>query len=136
MSHTAPLHHAAGRENADTSAYTAEVVVHPSGKFLYGSNRGHDSIAIFRINQATGKLTFVGVQGKAIKEPRNFIVDPTGRFLLVANQNASTVIVFNIDPKTGELAPTDISVDVPVPVCLRLMPVPAGAGRTKTLPAP
>jgi 6-phosphogluconolactonase len=107
------------------ASYTAEVVVHPSGKFLYGSNRRGDSIAVFAIDPETGKLTFVGVQGKDVKEPRNFVVEPTGKFLLVANQNASTVIVFRIDQKTGELAPTDIKVDVPTPVCLRMMPVPA-----------
>jgi 6-phosphogluconolactonase len=105
-------------------SYTAEVVVHPSGRFLYGSNRRGDSIAVFTIDPQTGKLTFVGVQGTGIKEPRNFVVEPTGKFLLAANQNADSIIVFRIDPKTGELAPTGIKVEVPVPVCLRMMQAP------------
>jgi 6-phosphogluconolactonase len=111
-------------EGYDKPSYTAEVVVHPSGKFLFGSNRHGDSIASFSIDPDTGKLTFVGVQGKDVKEPRNFIVEPTGKFLLVANQKADTVIVFRINRKTGALTPTDIKVEVPVPVCLRLMAIP------------
>jgi len=74
---------------------TAEVVVHPSGKFLYGSNRGHHSIAAFAIDQSTGKLTAIGHQGKGIKTPRNFNIDPTGHYLLVANQDGDSVVVFN-----------------------------------------
>jgi 6-phosphogluconolactonase len=104
-------------------SYTAEVVAHPSGKFLYGSNRHHDSIAAFSIDESTGKVTLVGIQGDKIKEPRNFTIDPTGKFLLVANQNADTVIVFRIDEASGKLEPTGISVAVPTPVCLRMIPI-------------
>jgi 6-phosphogluconolactonase len=103
-------------------SWTAEVVVHPSGKFLYGSNRGHDSIAIFSIDAKTGKLTAIGHQAKGIKMPRNFAIDPTGKFLLVANQDSDSIIVFRIDQKTGELKPTGTVVEVPKPVCLRFMP--------------
>jgi len=102
----------------------AEVVVHPSGKWLYGSNRGHDSIAIFGIDEETDKLTAQGHQTKDIKTPRNFVIDPTGKFLLVGNQGANTIVVFRIDQKSGALEPTDIRVEIGEPVCLRFyMPV-------------
>jgi 6-phosphogluconolactonase len=100
---------------------TAEVQVHPSGKFLYGSNRGHDSLAIFSIDPATGKLTAVGHQATGGKTPRNFGIDPTGQFLLAENQNSDTIVVFRIDGKTGELKPTGHKVDVPSPVCVKFL---------------
>lgn len=102
---------------------TAEVVVHPSGKFLYGSNRGHHSIAIFSIDQATGKLTAAGHQGQGIKTPRNFGIDPTGNYLLACNQDGNSVIVFRINQSTGQLDPTGSSVEVGTPVCVRFMPL-------------
>lgn len=102
---------------------TAEVVAHPSGKFLYGSNRGHDSIAIFRIDPSTGKLTPAGHQKTGGKTPRNFALDPSGRFLLAANQDTGTVVVFRIDPDTGALSPTGGEVSVPMPVCVRFLPL-------------
>ena len=82
-------------------SWTAEVVVHPTGKFVYGSNRGHNSIAVFTVDPKTGTLTAAGHQAKDIKTPRNFIVDPTGKYLLVANQDGDSVIVFQINPETG-----------------------------------
>jgi 6-phosphogluconolactonase len=100
---------------------TAEVQVHPSGKFLYGSNRGHDSIAIFSIAPNTGKLSVVGHQPTGGKTPRNFGIDPTGKFLLAENQDSGTIVVFRIDPKTGELKPTGTVVDVPSPVCVKFL---------------
>jgi 6-phosphogluconolactonase len=106
------------------SSTTAEVQVHPSGKFLYGSNRGHDSIAIFTIDPKTGELTPAGHQTDKIKTPRNFGIDPTGRWLLVANQGSDSVVVFRIDAKTGQLEPTGIVVAVPAPVCVKTMPRP------------
>jgi 6-phosphogluconolactonase len=102
---------------------TAEVVVHPSGKFLYGSNRGHNSIVIFSIDPKSGELTLVGHQASQIKTPRNFAIDPTGAYLLVANQDGDSIVVFRIDPKTGELKPTGNVAEVPAPVCLRMMPM-------------
>jgi 6-phosphogluconolactonase len=98
---------------------TAEVVVHPSGKFLYGSNRGHDSIAIFSIDPATGKLTPQGHVPTGGKTPRNFNVDPTGKWLLAANQNSGTIHVFRIDEKTGKLTPNGEVIEVPTPVCVK-----------------
>jgi 6-phosphogluconolactonase len=100
---------------------TAETVVHPSGKFLYVSNRGHNSIAIFQIDPETGKLTAAGHQGEGIKVPRNFNVDPTGKWLLVANQQGHNVNVFAIDQQSGALEPTKHSVSVPTPVCVRFL---------------
>jgi 6-phosphogluconolactonase len=102
---------------------TAEIVAHPSGKFLYGSNRGHDSIAIFSIDEKTGKLTAVGHQSTLGKTPRNFNVDPTGTYLLAANQGSDNIVVFRIDPKTGGLTPTGQVAEVPAPVCIKMIPV-------------
>jgi 6-phosphogluconolactonase len=98
---------------------TAEVVAHPSGKFVFGSNRGHNSIAVFTVDEATGKLTPAGHQGQGIKTPRNFNVDPTGRFLLVGNQEGDSVSVFRIDLQSGSLTPVGEPVAVPRPVCIR-----------------
>ncbi len=103
---------------------TAEVVVHPSGKFVYGSNRGHNSIAIFQVNQSTGKLTRIGNEGRGIKVPRNFAIDPTGKYLLVASQAGNTVAVFRINQNTGVLVPTGSTVEVPTPVCVRFLAKP------------
>lgn len=103
---------------------TAETVVHPSGKFVYVSNRNpYNSIAIFSIDQETRELTAVGHQGAGIKTPRNFAIEPTGRFMLVANQSGGNVIVFRINQSTGELIPTKSSVQVPRPVCVRFMEI-------------
>ncbi len=104
----------------DTS-YCADVHVHPSGKFLYGSNRGHNSIVIFAIDQA-GKLTLVGHESTRGNWPRNFGIDPTGQFLLVANQNSNSVATFKIDEQTGKLAPLGDLLEIPAPVCLKFIP--------------
>ncbi|MEI8139278.1 MAG: lactonase family protein [bacterium] len=99
----------------------AEVRVHPNGKFLYGSNRGHDSIAIYNIHPKNGTLTLIGFQNTGIKTPRNFNIDPTGQFCLVANQDANTVIVFRINQETGMLEPTTEVIKIGTPVCVRFM---------------
>lgn len=103
---------------------TAEVVVHPSGKFVYGSNRGHDSIAVFKVDASTGKLTHVENQGKGVSTPRNFAIDPTGKYCLVANQDKHTVIVFKVNQETGKLEPTDVKVEIGSPVCVRFLAWP------------
>ena len=103
------------------SSTCAEVHVHPSGKFLYGSNRGHDSIAVYRIDPATGTLTFVEHETDGINEPRNFNIDPTGSFCLVANQDGNSVVVFRIDQATGALEPTGHKIAVSKPVCVRFL---------------
>ena len=94
------------------------MAVHPSGKFLYGSNRGHDSIAIFAIDAASGKLRPIGHEPTQGKSPRNFSIDPGGKYLLAANQDTDNVVVFRIDPATGLLHPTGQSLAVPSPVCI------------------
>ncbi|MFM8493907.1 MAG: lactonase family protein [Planctomycetia bacterium] len=101
---------------------TAEIAAHSSGKFLYVSNRGHDSIAMFSVDEPTGKLTFLGAEPIRGKTPRNFVIDPTGRFLLAAGQDSNTVTVFAIDPATGRLTFTGQSIEVPMPVCIRFRP--------------
>src|SRR5207248_1874490 len=100
----------------------AEVQVHPSGKFLYGSNRGHNSIAVLTIDPETGRLTAAGHQSQDIKTPRNFGIDPTGTFLLVANQDSNSIVVFRINGQTGELTLSRSKVEVPMPVCVKMMP--------------
>ena len=97
----------------------AEIQVHPSGRFLYGSNRGHDSIAIFAVDPETGKLRSLGHQSTLGKTPRHFALDPSGRYLLAANQDSGNVVVFRVDPKTGLLQPTgDPRSAIPMPVCV------------------
>ncbi len=98
--------------------YPAEVVVHPSGNFVYGSNRGHDSIAVFGVG-ARGTLTPVEHVSTQGKWPRNFSVDPEGRFLIAANERTNNVVVFRIDGKTGKLTPAGSSLDLSRPVCVK-----------------
>jgi 6-phosphogluconolactonase len=97
---------------------TAEVVVHPNGKFLYGSNRGHNSIALFAIGD-DGKLTPRGHTSAQGEVPRNFVIDPSGQFLLAANQRSGSIVVFKINQESGELTPTGSKIEVAAPVCLR-----------------
>jgi 6-phosphogluconolactonase len=103
-------------------SYTAEVQVHPSGKFVYGSNRGHNSIAVFTVDPKTRELTAAGHQGENIKTPRNFGIDPSGNYLIVANQDGDSLVVFRINPTTGALEPTGQTVKVPMPVCVKFVP--------------
>lgn len=99
---------------------TADIHVSPSGKFLYGSNRGHDSIVVFEIDDGTGKLRFIEHTPTGGKTPRNFALDPTGAFLLAANQESDTIVTFRIDQATGRLKPTNYVTEVPSPVCLKI----------------
>jgi 6-phosphogluconolactonase len=100
----------------------AEVRLHPTGRFLYGSNRGHDSIAAYRVDPAAGTLTLVEHETAGIKTPRNFNIDPTGAFCLAANQGSDSVVVFRIDQQSGALTPTDQKITVGRPVCIRFLP--------------
>ncbi len=101
---------------------TAEVLVHPSGKFLYGSNRGDNSIAVFSIADSDGRLAFVERTSTGGDWPRNFKLSPSGAFLLAANQRSDDVRVFRVDGATGRLEPTGASVSVPNPMCVRFVP--------------
>ena len=100
---------------------TAEVLVHPSGRFLYGSNRGHNSIAMFRIDEKSGKLTALGHEPTRGLTPRNFGIDPTGQFLLAANQQTDNVAVFRINQDTGKLKFTGNKIQLSKPVCVRMI---------------
>ncbi|MGH2459929.1 MAG: lactonase family protein [Chloroflexota bacterium] len=97
----------------------ADVHVHPSGKFVYGSNRGHDSLAIYAIDAATGRLRYVDNQSTLGQVPRNFGFDPTGNLLFAANQDSDTIVAFRVDQETGRLAPLGTVAEVPSPVCLK-----------------
>jgi 6-phosphogluconolactonase len=96
----------------------AEIEVHPSGKFLFTSNRGDDSIAVFAIDQRTGMLTRIESDPTGGKTPRHFAIDPTGKWLLAENQDSGNIVVFRIDRKTGRLTQTGETVQVPSPVCV------------------
>ncbi|HEX8250885.1 MAG TPA: lactonase family protein [Pyrinomonadaceae bacterium] len=100
----------------------ADIHVSPDGKFLYGSNRGHDSIAAFKIDEKTGGLDFIEHTPTQGRTPRNFAIDPTGKFLLAANQNSDSIVTFRRDEKTGKLQPTGNKANVPSPVCLKIIP--------------
>ena len=103
------------------TSYCADVHVSQSGKFLYGSNRGHNSIVVFEIDPRTGKLKLVQHISTEGDWPRNFTIDPSGAFLLVANQRSDNVVTFSIDPGTGQLKPTGHNESIPSPVCLRFL---------------
>jgi len=96
---------------------TAEIAVHPGGRFLYGSNRGHDSIAVFSIGP-TGTLTLVEHESTRGQAPRNFAIDPTGTWLIAANQKSNSLAVFSIDRQTGALTPAGPLAQVGTPVCV------------------
>jgi 6-phosphogluconolactonase len=100
----------------------AEVAIHPSGLFLYVSNRGADSIAIFDIDPKKGTLTPKGSMPTGGKEPRHFTFDPSGNFLFAENQWSDTIVTFHVDAATGKLTPTGDNVSVPSPVCLKFIP--------------
>lgn len=100
----------------------ADIHTDLSGKFLYGSNRGHDSIVIYAIDQESGRLTYVGHEPTQGSTPRNFAIDPTGTFLLAANQNGNSIVTFRVDGDTGKLTPTGDVTNVPMPVCIKFLP--------------
>ncbi len=104
----------------------ADIHVSPNGKFLYGSNRGHNSIVSYKIDENTGKLEYIEHVSTGGKKPRNFAIEPNGEFLLVANQDSDNVVIFRIDKKTGKLKPTGNVAQVPVPVCLKFIPAFTG----------
>jgi len=97
----------------------ADIQVAPSGRFVYASNRGHDSIAIHRVDRRTGHLVYVDHASTQGRTPRSFCIDPTGRFLLAANQDSDTLVTFRIDASCGRLQPTGHGAPVPTPVCVK-----------------
>jgi len=99
----------------------AEVQVHPSGKFVYGSNRGHDSIVVFATDSASGQLKYVEHQSTRGKTPRHFAIVPGGQWLVAENQDSNNVVVFRIDPDSGRLTPTGQPLEVGAPVCAQFV---------------
>ena len=103
------------------TSYCADIHIHPNGKFLYGSNRGDNSIVIFEIDEESGKLNLVGHESTRGDWPRNFVIDPSGKFLLTANQKSNDVMIFKINPTTGELIFTNQTITVPSPACVKFL---------------
>ena len=101
---------------------TAEIEIHPNGRFLYASNRGHDSIAIFAIEPTTGKLSAAGHHPTGGRTPRHFTLDPTGHWLLAANQNSDTIVTLRVDVATGQLGDPRPAVATPKPTCILFLP--------------
>jgi 6-phosphogluconolactonase len=102
---------------------TAEIQVHPSGKFVYCSNRGHDSLAIFTVDEKTGKLTAAGHQKTLGRTPRNFGIDPTGAYIVACNQNTDNVVVFKVDATSGKLTAVGEPISIGSPVCVKFLAV-------------
>jgi 6-phosphogluconolactonase len=111
-------------ESIPKGTSTAEVQVHPNGRFLYGSNRGANTLVVYAIDENTGQLTYVETVPTRGQTPRHFALDPTGTWLLAENQDSGTVAVFRIDQKSGRLTPTGPLVPVPAPVCAVFVPAP------------
>jgi 6-phosphogluconolactonase len=101
---------------------SAEIAVSPSGRFLYASNRGNDSITVFQVDMKTGNLSKIQIVPTQGKIPRNFVIDPTGRYLLAANQNSNNIVIFSIEQGSGQLTPTGQAADVPSPVSMLFVP--------------
>ena len=99
----------------------AEILVTPGGKFVYASSRGHDSLAIFAVNAADGRLQLVGHQSTLGQTPRHFTFDPTGRYLIAANQDSDSLVVFEMDEQSGHLTQKGAPVSTPTPVCIQIL---------------
>jgi 6-phosphogluconolactonase len=99
----------------------ADIHIHPNGRLLYGSNRGHDSIVAYRIDQETGALTLIGHTPSGGQQPRSFAIDPSGRFLYAAHQRTGNVVGFRLDPESGALSPLGIDLKIPSVVCVRFL---------------
>jgi len=107
----------------DGNNWTAEIEVHPTGQFVYGSNRGHDSIAVFARDRQRGTLERVANVPTQGKVPRNFAIDPTGAWLWAANQGSDNLVLFRIDPERGLLQPAGVTVSIGAPVCVQYVPL-------------
>ncbi len=109
-------------ENYRGAASGADIHVHPQGRFLYSSNRGHDSIAVFRLESGGASPVLAGHVSTQGRTPRNFALDPAGAFLHAANQGSDSIVAFRVDLHTGDLTPAGMTVKVPKPVCVRFLP--------------
>ena len=108
-------------EGFDETSYCADVHVSADGRFLYGSNRGHDSIVVYEINQATGRITAIQHEPTQGNFPRNFGIAPNGEILLVANQNDDNIVAYTIDKESGKLTPTGAVTESPTPICVKFL---------------
>src|SRR5436190_23814478 len=96
--------------------------MNPSGKFLYVSNRGHNSVILFEIDRVKGTLTYVEEQGTGGKKPRHFGIQPSAKHLAIANQDSDTLLVCRIDDGNGRLKPSGVSAEAPSPACVVFLP--------------
>ena len=99
----------------------ADIHISPDGKYLYGSNRGHDSLAIYKVLENGRKLENIDFQSTLGKTPRNFAIDPNGNFLLAANQDSNDIFTFNVNKESGMLKPTGFKISIPYPVCIKFL---------------
>lgn len=106
-------------DDFEDDSYCADIHVHPTGQWVYGSNRGHDSIVIFEVDEVTGQLSAIGYESTRGHWPRNFAIDPNGRYLHVENRRDDSIITFEINNETGLLNPTGQKLDLPEPICMK-----------------
>lgn len=106
----------------DSPNSIAEIGIHPSGQWVYASNRGHNSVVLFNVDRGSGRLTYVEEQGTGGAKPRHFGIDPAARHLAVGNQDSDTVLVCRIDAGNGRLKPSGVFASVPSPVCIQFLP--------------
>ena len=109
-------------EHFDAPNFPAEIDLHPSGKWLYASNRGHNSVVLFAVDRGTGRLTWVEEQGTGGSRPRHFGIDSSGQYLAVGNQDSDTVLVCRVDAGNGRLRPSGVLAEVPAPACVKFLP--------------
>ena len=102
---------------------TADIRVHPNGRFVYGSNRGHDSIAIYSVDEATGELMTIDIVSTLGQTPRGFNFDPSGRYIFVANQGSNSIVTFEVNPDSGMLTPTGAEAEALKPACIKFLTV-------------
>lgn len=108
-------------EGYDGEKWAADVHVHPNGRWIFASNRAHDSLAMFAIDPETGTVILLGTVPSGGKTPRNFALDPSGKWLLAANQDSDNLVVFALDPTSGRLTPTGSETAIPAPVCVKFV---------------
>jgi 6-phosphogluconolactonase len=106
------------------TSVSAEIGIHPNGRFLYVSNRGHDSLGVFAIDQTNGNLSLIEHVPTRGQTPRNFAIDPTGKWLIVTNHGSNNGTVFKIDQESGRLTPVGDPFAVAYPFCERFLPLP------------
>jgi 6-phosphogluconolactonase len=106
-------------ETGHGESHCASIQISPDGRYIYGANRGHDSIVIYAVDQASGRLALVGLESTRGATPRDHVIDPSGRFVLVCNQNADRVVVFRRDAASGRLADTGKPIETGTPMCAK-----------------